>query len=329
MTLILNRKEIASILEVKTAIKAVEAAFKELGEGNVEMPPRVPIFVEEYNGAIGFMPAYLRKTKVLGIKAMSHYEKNPEKHNLPTLLGLIILSDPETGFPFAVMDAALITAMRTGAAGAVGAKYLSRQDSETAGLIGMGKQGTSQILALNEVRKLQKVNAYDVNKKTHASFLEALEGIIDAHVEVTDTPEDAVRCADIVITCTPSTQPIVKPDWLEQGMHITAIGADMPKKSELYPETFGKIDKIVVDSLEQALIVGELKIPLSKGIINKNSIYAQIGEIVAGRKPGRQNDKEITLFKSTGLAIQDVSTAYEVYNIAKERHIGTEVNIIS
>jgi len=327
MTLILDEKEIESILEIKIAIKAVEEAFREMGEGKAEMPPRVPIFLEEYDGAIGFMPAYLKKTKILGIKVMSHYEKNPEKFNLPILLGLIILNDPETGFPFAIMDAAFITTMRTGASGAVGAKYLSRENSEVVGLIGTGKQGTSQVLALNEVRKVKKVKAYDISKKSQLNFLGAVRDKIDAEIELVDGPKDAVRGVDILITCTPSTQPIVRENWLDEGMHITAIGADMPKKRELHPEAFRKINKIIVDSIEQAIIVGELRIPLSKGIIRRDSIYAEIGEIVAGRKSGRENDKEITLFKSTGLAIQDISTAYEVYKMAKERHMGIEVSI--
>jgi len=327
MTLILNAKEIGSILDIKIAIKAVEKAFREMGEGKTEMPPRVPIYLEEYNGAIGFMPAYLKKTKILGIKEMSHYLKNPEKFSLPVLLGLIILNEPETGSPFAIMDAAFITTMRTGAAGAVGAKYLSRENSKVVGLIGTGKQGTSQILALNEVRKIEKVKAHDMSKKSLQNFLGAVQDKIDAEIELVDNPKNAVEGVDILITCTPSTQPIVRKEWLDEGMHITAIGADMPKKRELYPEVFEKIDKIVVDSMEQAIIVGELRIPISKGIIDKESIYAEIGEIVAGRKPGRENGKEITLFKSTGLAIQDISTAYEVYKMAKERHMGTELSI--
>lgn len=328
MTLLLNEKEVESVLDVATAIKAVERAFREMGEGKAEMPPRVTIFPEEYNGAFGFMPAYLKDSKILGIKVISHYAKNPERFNLPIILGLIILNDPETGFPFAVMSAAFITAMRTGAAGAVAAKYLSREDSRVIGLIGVGKQGVFQILALNEIRKLEKVKAYDISEKSCRNFLASVENKVDAEIELVENPKDAAEDVDILITCTPSTQPIVRGDWLNEGIHITAIGADMPKKRELYSDAFKKIDKIVVDSIAQAVNVGELMVPLSEGIINRDCIYAEIGEIVAGRKPGRDNDKEITLFKSTGLAIQDISTAYEVYKIAKEKHVGIEVSFL-
>jgi alanine dehydrogenase len=329
MVLILNEKEVERVLDMKIAIKAVEEAFREMGEGKVEMPPRVPVFLEEYDGAIGFMPAYLKKSKILGIKVMSHYEKNPERFKRPILSGLIILNDPETGIPFTIMDAAFVTIMRTGAAGAVGAKYLSREDSEIVGVIGTGKQGISQVLALNEVRKVKKVKAYNISKEAQLNFLRALRDRIDAEIELVDSPENAVRGADIVVTCTPSTQPIVRADWLAKGVHITAIGADMPKKRELHTEVFKILDKIVVDSIAQVIPVGEFRIPISEGVISKESIYAEIGEIVAGKKAGRESNKEITLFKSTGLAIQDISTAYKVYKVAKEKEIGTEVSIVS
>jgi alanine dehydrogenase len=329
MVLILNEKDVERVLDMKTAIKAVEEAFREMGEGKVEMPPRVPVFLEEYDGAIGFMPAYLKKSKILGIKVMSHYEKNPERFKRPILSGLIILNDPETGIPFAIMDAAFVTIMRTGAAGAVGAKYLSREDSKIVGVIGTGKQGISQVLALNEIRKVEKVKAYNISKEAQLNFSKVLQDRIDAEIELVDSPENAVREADIVVTCTPSTQPIVRADWLDKGMHITAIGADMPKKRELHTEVFKILDKIVVDSIAQVIPVGEFRIPMSEGVISKESIYAEIGEIVAGKKAGRETSEEITLFKSTGLAIQDVSTAYKVYKAAKDKGIGTEVSIVS
>jgi alanine dehydrogenase len=329
MTLIINRKEVESILDIKATVDAVEKAFLERGEGNTEMPPRVPIFLEDYHGAIGFMPAHLKKSEILGIKAMAHYEKNPEKYNLPVLVGLITLNDLETGLPLAIMDAGFITTMRTGAAGAVGAKYLSRETSSVAGVIGTGKQGTSSTLALNEVRSIEKVKAYDLSKRSQETFQEALRDRIDAEIELVDNPKDAVCDVDILTTCTPSIKPIVRAEWLHEGIHITAIGADMPMKSEIYPEAFGRMDKIVIDSMEQAIIVGELSNPISQGIINEDSIYAEIGEVVAGNKLGREDDAEITLFKSTGLAIQDLMTAHEVYVKAKRQNLGKEVDIIT
>lgn len=327
-TIILNKKEVESILTVRIAIDAVENAFRQLGEGKVQMPPRVAIFLDEYNGAIGFMPAYLKETKILGLKEIAHYPKNQEMFKLPNLLGLIILCDPETGYPLAIMDAAVITSMRTGAAGAIGAKYLARKDFEVVGLIGTGKQGLFQIVALNEIKKIKKIKAYDIKKEAQIGFLKALKGKIDSEIELVNDPKDAAIDVDVLITATTSTQPIVKDNWLQTGMHITAIGADMPMKSELCPEVFKKADKIVVDSIAQAFNVGEFITALSKGIISKDSIYAEIGEIVAGKKTGRENDDEITIFKSTGLAVQDVATASRVYEIAKCRQIGAEVNII-
>ena len=328
MTLILGREEVESLLNMEITIRAVENAFKEMGEGRIKMPPRIPIVLEEYSGATGFMPAYIEKTRVMGIKIMSHYGQNPQKFNLPYLIGLIVLSNPETGYPYAIMDAGFITTMRTGAAGAVGAKYLSRKDSEIAGVIGLGDQGKSQIVALDKVRKIRKVKAYDISKESQANFAKEMRDKIDSDIEIVESAKMAVKDVDILITCTPSTRPIVKGEWIDKGTHITAIGADMPEKEELYPNAFEKIDKIVVDSKEQAIITGELSIPISEEVITENDIYSTIGEIVAGKKAGREHYEEITLFKSTGLAIQDISTAYEVYKRAKRKRKGTEVEII-
>ncbi|AKG91034.1 alanine dehydrogenase, Archaeoglobus fulgidus type [Geoglobus ahangari] len=308
-TLILSRDDVESILTMEMCMRAVEHAFELHGKGLTQMPAKIYLTFEK--GDLRAMPAYIEGHA--GIKWVNSHPHNREK-GLPTVMALLIYNDPETGFPLAVMDATHITNMRTGAAGGIAAKYLARKDSRVFGFVGCGMQARTQLLALKEVFDVEVVKCYDLNESVAREFASfASELGIDAKVTGL---QDACSC-DVLTTTTPSREPVVKDEWIGEGVHINAIGADAPGKQELESSIL-KRAKVVVDDYEQAIHSGEVNVPISKGEMRKEDIYASIGEIVAGLKPGRESEKEITIFDSTGLAIQDIATATLVYERAVE-----------
>jgi len=325
LTLYLTQKDVESVLDMKGAVEAVEDGFREMGLGRIEMPARVYLHFEKYDGVLIAMPAYILGLDAAGLKVVTVHPGNPEKYGLPAVIATIILNDPRNGKPLAIMDGTYITALRTGGAGACGAKYLSRKDSRVAGIIGLGVQGRSQLMGLCEVRDIEKAKVFDIAPAARRRYAEEMSRKLGIDIEAVDSYEAAVRGVDIVVTCTPSQEPFLKGEWIEEGMHISAIGADTAAKRELDSSVIRKVDKLVVDFIDQALVVGDLAVPISEGVIGREDIYAELGEIVAGKKKGRESDEEITLFKATGLAIQDVGTAFKVYQLAKERGIGREL----
>jgi alanine dehydrogenase len=325
MTLYLTQEEVRSILDMKGAIEAVESAFREMGLGNIEMPPRVYLHFEKYNGVMIAMPAYIKTLDAAGLKVVTVHPENPAKHNLPAVIARIILNDPSRGEPLAIMDGTYITALRTGAAGAVGIKYLARRDAKTAGIIGLGVQGRSQLLGMREVRDIELVKVYDILPAAKRAFVESMSRELGIDIRPVDSVREAAMGSDIVVTCTPSTKPFLTGDMIMEGAHISAIGADTSAKRELDTSVLKRVDKIVVDFRDQAFVVGDFAEPIREGAIRREDIYAELGEIVTGKKPGRTSEDEITLFKATGLAIQDVGTAFMVYRRARERGIGREI----
>jgi ornithine cyclodeaminase/alanine dehydrogenase-like protein (mu-crystallin family) len=222
------------------------------------------------------------------------------------------------------MDGTYVTALRTGAAGATGIKYLSREDSKVVGLCGLGVQGRSQVMGLMEVRPgVEKVKVYDIIPEAKAAFVDEMKATYPGIEWVpAESAKEAAEGSDIVITCTPSPEAFIDGAWLKKGCHVSAIGADTGAKRELMTSVITRCDKLVVDFIPQAFVVGDFKAPKDEGIITEDDIYAELGKIVAGHKEGRTSPDEVTLFKATGLAIQDVGTAYKVYQLAKEKGIG-------
>ena len=327
--LILSNEDVKKVIDMKEVIDVVEEAFKEKALGYVEMPPKIYLTFETYNGDLRVMPAYLRRKGIAGVKIVNVHPDNPKKYNLPTVMAIIELVDPKMGAPLALMDGTLITAYRTGAAGGIAVKYLARKSSEIVAIIGAGTQARTQLLAISKVLKdIKEVRVYDIIREKAKAFIEYVSNIIpDAKAVASDNIEQAVRGADIVITVTPSRKPIVMKEWIGEGVHINAIGADAPGKEELDPGIL-KRAKIIVDDYEQAMHSGEVNVPLSKGILSREDIYAELGEIVSGLKPGREDEREITVFDSTGLAIQDVATAWYVYNKAVRMNIGSRIKML-
>lgn len=325
MTLYLTQDEVKSILDIESTIEAVEEGFKAMGQGDIEMPPRVYLHFEKYNGVLIAMPAYLKPVNAAGLKVVTVHPENPVKHKLPAVIARIILNDPEKGEPLAIMDGTYITAMRTGAAGAVGIKYLARKDARTAGIIGLGVQGRSNLRAMCAVRSIEKVKVFDSAPSASKSFVDEMSRELGIEIEAVGSVADAAEDSDIIATCTPSTKPLLTGEMVSKGTHISAIGADTASKREIDTSVLKKVDKIVVDFRDQAFVVGDFSAPLKEGSIRKENIYAELGEIVTGKKTGRTSEEEITLYKATGLAIQDVVTAFKVYQIAKRKGIGRDI----
>jgi len=314
--LILNQKQIKNIIplsKIKEVINCVEKAFYDYGNKNVQMPPKTYLYFKEYNGDLRIMPAFSPQLKLAGTKIVNVHPDNPKK-GLLTVMAVILLNDAKNGLPIALLDGTYITGMRTGAAGAVAAKYLARKDSRTLGVIGSGQQAIYQIAAITKVKNIKEIFVFDVNQKA----IQKLQRILNKEkIKIKGALLKEVCQKDILVTTTPSRKPIVKKEWILPGTHINAIGADAEDKEELDPEILRK-GKIVIDDWAQASHSGEINVPLKKGIISKKNIYAYLGEIVAKKKPGRKNDKEITIFDSTGLAIQDLYTADLVYKKVKK-----------
>ena len=325
--LFLTDKDVRSLLTMRDALGAVESAFKEKGFGRVQMPPKLYIFFKEYSGDLRVMPAYLERIGVAGVKVVNVHPRNPAKYGLPTVMATIVLIDPKSGAPICIMDGTRITAMRTGGAGGVAVKYLARKDSKVIGMIGAGTQARTQLMALKEVLpKIDKVRVFDKVTEHGEKYADEMGSSLGLDIRPVYEAREAVYGSDIVVTTTPSTEPVVMDEWVGNGTHINSIGADAPGKEELDPAVL-KRAKIVVDDFEQAVHGGEINVPVSRGLIGREDIYAEIGEVVAGKKAGRTSDDEVTVFVSTGLAVQDVSTAWTVYKKAERLGVGKNIKM--
>jgi alanine dehydrogenase len=322
--LVLSASDVRKLASMRDIIGAVEDAFKAFGKGTSKLAPIILTLVDKFEGEHEIKSGYVENYSI-GAKIITYY-KNNRARGLPSLFGVIVLNDLQDGRPIAIVDGTYITASRTGAAGAVAAKYLARRDSHFVGVIGAGTQGRYQVAALNEIMEISSVKVYDKIPKSASDYVKEMSSKYKFRISQTDTPEFAVEDADIVVTVTPSTGPIVLNDWIREGTHINAIGADSPGKQELDPLIVPRA-KVVVDSIAQCVERGEIQTAVRTGLLKKENIYAELSEIVLGRKPGRQTAEEITLFDATGMAVQDITTAYTVYQLAKKRGLGTEVRL--
>jgi alanine dehydrogenase len=324
-TLILTNSDIRRLIDMPSVLKAVEKAFLYHGKGLADMPPKVYIHLDKYGGDFRAMPAYIKGMEVCGIKWVNVHPGNA-RAGLPTVMAVIILNDPSSGLTLCIMDGTLVTNLRTGAAGGVAAKYLARKDSSVVGLVGCGIQARSQLSALNELFRIKAVRVWGRGKDCVKRFLKDTASL-SLDVEAKKDVRDCVEGADIVVTTTPSRRPIVRCRWIKPGTHINAIGADAKGKEELDPALL-KRAMIVVDDRRQASHSGEINVPLSKGILAEKDIYATLGEILAGKKRGRTSQDAITVFDSTGLAIQDMVVADLIYRKAIAAHAGRRIDII-
>jgi alanine dehydrogenase len=316
-TLILNKKDVRRLINIGDVIGVVESAFKDYTEGKGEMPSKVYLTVKD--GDFRAMPASL--PGAAGMKWVSVHTDNPAK-GLPTVMAVLILNDADTGYPLAIMDASETTALRTAATSTIASKYLARKDLKTLGIVGAGYQAYHHIKAHCELFKFQEIMVSDISPKATGRLIDSLPNLPLRACSLEETVK-----ADIVCTLTPAHQPVVLNKWLKPGTHINAVGADAEGKEELEPSILIEA-RVVVDDLRQAIHAGEINVPVSTGIYKKEQIFATLGEIIAGYKQGRTNNEMITVFDSTGLAIEDIAVAGLVYEKARQHGAGVSLNLV-
>jgi len=326
--LLLSEKEVASLITIEDALEAVELAFRERAWGYAQMPAKVYLNFQGHNGDLRTMPAYLERLDISSVKVVTVYPENGKKFGLPTVTATILLTDPKNGQLSAIMGGGAITAMRTGAAGGIAAKYLAVKNPKTVAFIGAGFQARTNFLALHSVfPDLQEIRVWDIKPEAAKTFAaEITRKTSKLNAVPVETAKAAVKGSNIVVTTTPSTKPLILNDWVTNGTHFNCIGADAPGKEELDPAILRR-SRIVVDDWIQASHSGEINVPVSVGILSRESVWAELGEVVAGIKTGRSSVNEITVFDSTGLAIQDAATAELVYRKAIEHKIGSYADL--
>jgi len=309
--LFLSRANIeSSHFTMREVISAVEQAFREKGEGRAEVPPKPGIHPAP-DAFIHAMPAYLPGLHAAGIKWVSGYPEN-YKRNLPYISGLVVLNEPETGVPIAILDGAWITAKRTGAATAVAAKHLARKESKNVGILGLGVQGRSNLEALAEVLpNLQVVKAYDTSARNQERYVEEMASKTELNIQSARTPREAVVDSDIIVTAGPilkDPKPTIEKEWLKDGVFACPVDFDSYWK----PPAMHSMNKFLTDDTEQLLYYKSLgyfkDIP---------STYANLEDIVLGRKPARENDREMIMSMNLGLAIEDIAVAARLVERAK------------
>lgn len=326
MPLLLTRDDVAQVLQMTDCIDAVEKAFGELAAGTAVLPLRTNIKPE--GGLALYMPAYLPSSGALACKVVTVYKDNPGKHKLPTTIGKVLVQNPETGEVVCIMDGGYLTAVRTGAASGVATKYLARKaDGQVAAIFGAGVQAKMQLWAVAETRKLSKALVFDVAPDAARAFAEEMGKKLNLEVVVGDSADALLAEADIICTATSAPEPIFDGNKVRPGTHINGIGSHTPNAREL-DSAIIKRSKVVADSFEACLAeAGDIMIPLAKGEISNTHMYAELGEVINGTKPARENDHDITIFKSNGLAIQDAATAKLVYDKAQAAGIGKNVDL--
>ena len=328
-TLLLKKEDVGRLISTPEAIEAVEDAYKGFSAGQVDQPDYLSIHLPEPRGEIDFKLGYYKVNETISMKASSGgFRNNPEGFGLPTGMGTILLFDARSCALICVMDGSLITGLRTGASGAVSVKALARQNASKIASIGTGHQARMQIRAIREVMKIDEIHAWSRTAETLAQYKADIEREFAIPVIIAGSKKQAVENADIVITTTRGVGDLVDASWVRPGTHIIAIGTDQRGKQELDPEMF-RTAKIVVDSIAQCTEKGETWHPLNRNIITRDEIHAEIGEILLGKKPGRENDDEVTIFDSTGMAIQDITTAARIYQNAMAQNVGTPFEFFS
>lgn len=323
-TLLLKRNEVASLLSIEEGIRAVEHAFQLHAEENAPAPGVLGVHAPDGGFHIKAGLMKLGKT-YFAAKANANFPQNAKRRGLPLIQGLLLLYDGESGYPLAVMDSIEITIIRTGAATAVAALYLSREDSEVVTVCGCGNQGRVSLRAITRVRRITRAYAFDVDGAQAARFAEELSRELNIEVSSVDSLAEAVGSSDICVTCTPSKRYFLESDFVSPGTFVAAVGADNEQKQEIDPRLLAA-NKVVVDLLGQCASIGDLHHAIEKGLMTVDDVHAEIGEVICGKKSARESEDEIIIFDSTGIALQDVAAAAIVYEKALKQGVGRVVN---
>lgn len=334
---VLNKEETEKVLKMSEVIPVVEKVYQLKAQGNTAV---FPLIFHEFNPGVADMDiksGWLKGSEIFGLKVVSWFGENPQK-GLPALIGTIMILDATTGAPIGLIDGTHITGMRTGAAGAIGAKYLARGNSEDFLVVGAGHIATFQIAAtLTLLPKITNVMIYDPLEHANAEKMAAkIRTTLNDEFGITvpetvrfqavEDIQSATGKSDIIITVTPSRKPIIQKEWVKSGTHFSCIGADMSGKEEIDPTIFEDA-RVFVDDIPQCINVGEIEIPVAQGILKREDIAGEIGDILTGKVAGRESDDQITVFDATGTALLDLLTGKLALDAAGKLGIGTTVKL--
>jgi alanine dehydrogenase len=326
---ILTKRDIQNAMTMAEAIGVVKQAYIQFSHGRAVAPLRTQVPIEDREGVVLFMPAFLPQPGALGAKIVSVFPQNV-RSGLSTLHAIVILLDAETGCPTALLDGTYLTALRTGAASGVATDLLARRDSRVAAIFGAGAQGRTQLEAVCTVRAITRAWIYDSSldaARAYAFEMQQRGDPVPKDISVAQTPAQALENADIVCTATTSRAPVFADEHLCHGVHINGVGSYTPEMQEVPAETVVR-SKVVVDSLLASLAeAGDLIFPLKNKTLEVGDIHGEIGQVASGDIPGRESDSEITFFKSVGLAIQDVATATWAQQKARELNLGKDIDL--
>ncbi len=326
---LLTRSDIQKSLSMREAVEVVKRAFGELSTGRADIPLRTVLSLPNHDGVTLFMPGYLSGSESLAVKVVSVHNRNPER-NLPLINAVVIVIDPSTGQAIAAIEGGYLTALRTGAGSGAATDLLSRRDAEIAAIIGAGAQARSQLLAVAAVRPIKRFWIYARRREQVEAMIEELRPQLGASIEMLQagSPSQAVREAHVICAATTSSTPVFDGADLRSGAHVNGVGSFRAGMQEIDCVTLQRASKIVIDSREGALTeAGDLIIAIERGEIQLSDIYAEIGEIAAGLKAGREDDDEITYFKSVGNAAQDAAVAQAIYQQALLKGLGVEIDL--
>jgi alanine dehydrogenase len=324
--LILSETQVQGLIDIDELIIALERAHIQYSTGKAVMPVRLVVPLQQIDGRITTMPGFLNEDKALGMKVVTYFQNNP-KQNLPSILATIMLFSTETGKMIAVMDGGYITAIRTACASAMATKVLSNPTASVLGVLGAGVQARAHIRALSRVRNLHSIKIYSPSGTSATKIKQELESEIGVAIEVAKSAEETVRGSDLIVTATTAKEPIVTAKWLQPGAHINAVGSHRPDSRELDGTTLAR-SNVFVDSRDAIMAeCGDVLLALKEKSITPDHVQTEIGEVLAETKSGRRRTDEITLYKSVGVAIQDVATADLVYHKALEKNLGTNVTL--
>lgn len=320
----LTSADVRHLIKTSEAIDLMRILFAEVGRGAIDQPERVVIGLNGTRDSVLFMPGYLSGLGQLGVKIVTVFPENPRLHDLPTVNALIVVFDQHTGCVTAIMDGTYITALRTGAVSGLATMLLAREDAHVLAIFGAGAQARTQIDAIMQIRRITSILVCDPAAERAASLSQELNGLYGAGccATVSTCPDEAVAAADIVVTATTSTTPVFDGARLRPGTHINAIGSFKPSVCELDETTMTRARIFVDDRRSVLREAGDLLVPIERGVLSPSDVQADLGELVLGQKAGRLDERDVTVFKSVGLAVEDIIVATRVLEYARAADVG-------
>lgn len=328
--LILNTEEMKEVIDIKDAIEANKLALKAYSAGEADIPLRTNLDIKKFNGQSLYMPGYLENEHALGVKVVSVYPDNIKK-NKSSVPSIMLLVDDKTGFPISIMDGTYLTQLRTGAVSGAATDILAKKDSKVFTLIGAGGQAELQLEAILAVRNIETAYIFDINEENRKQFVkemnEKYSKKYNVNIEECISLEDSIKESDIITSVTTARGATFNGDWVKKGTHVNGVGSYTPEMAEIDSKLILKANKIYCDTKDALVESGDFVQIINKGIFNKDKVTGELGELILNKTIGRENDKEITFFETTGNAVLDIMVARKIYEYAVDKNFGTRINI--